>query len=239
MNDRNKLKSIIKNNKSFFSLGVVVFISIATFFRWFSFDIFSSSDWRYSYKESLGYFLSFPSWNPLSNFGKASITLWRAPYDFLVSVLGFFGADFSIIEKLLIFWPIVLLLPIGSFLLAKKMTKSNFASIITAIVFTFNTYFLAIITQGHLLLVIAYSIFPIVFIFVINAVERSETRQYILATMGLFIMGLLDFRVFYICFFIVVFYVLYHFFVVEEYKKKMVKKKCYTNNHQLNNNFAY
>jgi len=196
----------------------LLFMGSIIYFKWFSFAPFVNGDWGFLFKQSL---ISnfFPSiWT--TGFGDINIILWRYPFDFLNGIFGYLGFDSNVAEKFLYFWPIIFIAPVSSFLLVKKITKSNLAGFIGSLIFSYNTYFLSIDTAGHELLTIAFSwaVFAI-----LSFVYLMETKKRIfipLTALLLFIVGSYDLRSLYITAGALVFYAGYHQLIIEQSWRK-------------------
>jgi hypothetical protein len=200
--------------KVLFYLCLFVFLPIFSYWRWVSFASFVNGDWRFFFKESL---ISnfYPSiWT--TGFGDINITLWRYPLDFISGIFGYLGSNSNVSEKFLYFWPIIFVAPIASFLLIKKITKSNLGGFIGSLIFSYNTYFLSIDTQGHELLTVAFSwaVFAI-----LSFIYLLETKRKIfipLTALLLFIVGSYDLRSLYVTAGALVLYAFYHQLIIEK-----------------------
>lgn len=194
--------------KTIYCLISLIAISCFVYFRWFLFKPSAGGDWHYYNPDSLrDAFLHF-TWISSYNLGGVDLVSWRFPIDIFKFLIGFLGFDSSISDKLTVFWPSVIFGNIASFLLVKKILKSNLAAFIGAIVFNFNTYFIT--TNSAYLIYGATS--WVIFSF-ISFMTLLETRKYkfsIFSALLLFVSASYDFRVAYIgvflCFLYFVFY---------------------------------
>jgi polysaccharide pyruvyl transferase WcaK-like protein len=192
----------------------LVLISMVTFWKWISFDIFTKSDWGYYNSSQLKAFLNFSVWNFSNNIGVGDETLWRFPYYFVMGLLGNLGLPFEVVDKLVVLWPLIILTPLAGFYLLRTYNVSKFSSWIGALIFTFNTYFLSIITQGHILLNLAFVYGTFAFIFYKKGFEENNKKYHFLSILFITITGFLDLRSLYIMIFIIFFYSLFNLKII-------------------------
>ena len=206
--------SLLKRNKY---LILILLISILVFHRWLNLSIFAYSDWLFSFKETMKEFLIPSVWSTrYYGFGSADPVLWKFPLNFFYGIFGNMNLDFNFADKFLIFWPTIILSGIFSFLLVKKIVKSDLGALVGSFVFSYNTYFLSINTQGHELLTIAF-IFAILAIWLfIKTLEERKISLAIYTSLILFIVGSYDFRSLYITIWILFFYYLYFLFILNK-----------------------
>jgi hypothetical protein len=167
----------------------------------------------------------FGVWSSFS-LGSLNLEPWRllGPGNLLFGIFGILGFDSNIADKFLIIWPWVILSGVSSFLLVKKITKSDIGSLIGSFVFSCNTYFLAINTQGHLLLSIASVFSVFAFLFFIKFIETKKTSFSIVTALFLFLVGISDLRMAYLALLVLFIYALYFLFIIKDisdYKQKI------------------
>lgn len=169
----------------FFNFWLLSVLLLAAFvnFRWLSFDIFQYGDWRFHFAEVSKRFNELSPWDTFYTLGQPSIFLWKLPFDYIYGLFGKFGIDSNISEKLLVLWPIIFLPTAASFLLVRQVLGSNLAAFTGALVYSFNTYFLSINTQGHEFLTIAAAFGVFALIFLIKAIQENSSRTHIVAVL--------------------------------------------------------
>ncbi|MFA6973570.1 MAG: hypothetical protein WC238_02395 [Parcubacteria group bacterium] len=116
--------------------------------------------------------------------------------------MAFFGFDSNVYGKFLILWPFVLLTPILAFLFAKEILRDKRGAFVGACVYAFNTYYLAINTQGHFSLSLAGTFAPLVMLFFWRYFNDGRIKNLALAALFSMLIVAYDFRVFYMLFFI-------------------------------------
>lgn len=190
---------------------LAILVSMITFHNWISFNIFTKADWGYYFGNTLGDFLNYNIWNPKLNLGGPDVTIWRYPYFVAIGLLSKLGLSYQIIEKILVFWPIIVLTPLAGYNLGRTFKFDKFPSFISALVFSFNTYFLAIITQGHLLLNLGFAIATFSFTTFITAIRRNSIKHFMLSSAIAAVAGHTDLRCLYILMIVLFLYVLSNF----------------------------
>lgn len=128
----------------------LIFLSVLVYYRWIGPGYFVSSDWQYTSANSLKDFFHIGTWSNLNSFGKVNLNLWRLPIALVQGVFGFFGFDTRIADKVVFFFPIIFLVPIASYFYAKRLSDSRIGGVAGSLFFSYNTYFLAIGSQGHI-----------------------------------------------------------------------------------------
>jgi len=206
-------KFISKNRYAMYSIGILLILSTVVYWRWISFTIFSSGDWPYYFPET---FNSYPfsfTWLNLNDMGFANIIAWRSILATGQSIFAVLDLGSNISEKFLIFWPTLFFANVFSFLLFKKILKSNIGAVVGSIVFNYSTYY---ITASSAFLL--YSASPWVLLSLLLYINALESRKvYIQAFSGLalFVAGSYDFRVAYIGGFLLLSYCFYFLLVIE------------------------
>lgn len=175
---------------------ILIVIALITYHRWISFDVFSSGDWWYFTQYAMKEYFPLSIWYSLFGFGNIDITLWRVPViNMPFGLFGNAGFGQEVAEKFTVFWPSLIIGNIAIFLLAKKIFKSNIPSIISSLVFNYNTYYLV---STHFLLYAAGSWAVLSFYFFIETIEKRKITYALLTGLGLFITTAYDLRATYI-----------------------------------------
>jgi hypothetical protein len=185
---------------------LLLFISALAFHRWFSFSIFSKSDWPYLFPETLNEYFNYNTWSVRTNLGSPDSTIWRFPYYYLIGLMSRLNLGYSVIEKILVFWPIIVLTPIAGYNLGRSFKLDKVSSFICGLIFSFNTYFLAIITQGHILLNLAFAIATFGYLNFKRGLETKKNKYFFYSLILSTIAGFVDFRCLYILIFILFIY---------------------------------
>jgi hypothetical protein len=188
---------------------LLIIINIIVFFRWLTFDIFTYADWTFHSSEGL-LSLFLPSlWFSGVELGEVYLLLWRAPMNLLFYFFGAVGMDSGIADKLIVFWPSVLVGSIGSFYFCRYFTKNKISAFAGSIIFSFNTYFLAIQTQGHNLLVVAAAFAVVAFLSYSWSLYRQRLYFFAATAILMFVVGSYDFRTFYMLLWMLFFYFIF------------------------------
>jgi hypothetical protein len=196
------LQKIKTWSRSYWPIGFLLLLSGVVYHRWLSFGIFTHGDYWFQFSQTLADYLHYSAWSAQVSLGSPNLFLWG----WMVSLMpGFFGAlgfDSNIADKFFIFWPFAFLTPLFGYLFAKQVLKNSWGALVAALVFSFNTYYLAINTQGHFGLTLAGTFAPLVMFFFWRYFNTGRKKNLIAAALASLIVGGYDFRVFYILFFI-------------------------------------
>lgn len=209
-------------NKTLIYISALILITFFAYRRWLSFDITANSDWLYYFPQALKNFFYPSVWSNLAGLGLVNILLWRLPIDLLSGFFGILGYGYNVAEKFVFFWPTLILANISSYFLVKKITKSDLAGFIGAIVFNYNTYYLVLNSAFLLYSAAAWSI--ITLLVFMKALENKKIYWYILSGLTLFLTGSYDFRIAYITVFLLGFYFVFFSFYIEKFQKKIFIK---------------
>lgn len=202
--------SILKEREAIGYIIVAILLNIAVFHVWFSFSVFQHADWNYSYAATLRQLLFPTTWGIASDgFGTFDLTFWRLPIYFLYGIFGLLGFNSTIPDFFLVFFPIIFLTPLFGFLLVRRVTHSNTAGFIGALLISFNTYSLAILTQGHELINVAMAFCLGSLYFFDRGLEDSSIVNFILSALFLTISDFYDLRISYITLLILFLFFIY------------------------------
>jgi len=223
--NKNKIKEVWKNlDKNKFAILVLVLISLIVYWRWFfNFGDLFFTDWPFRFRETLTEISLWPqAWVGNLNLGNINQVPFQYPIEVLKNLLANIGFSWNLIERILFMWPTAIIAPIGSFLLIKKVINSTTGSFIGALLFSFNTYFLAAFQNGHMDLMVAYSLAPLFLLFLINSYkDKSIKNIYFLIFVG-FIIGVYDFRIFFSLAWISLFYFIFYILTEKNYNCKNI-----------------
>lgn len=226
----NKSKIILFEIKKYKYLIIILGVSLLVCYRWISFSIFAYSDWYFFFSDNIKELLKPSVWiNPSNSFGSISITLWKTPIYLIQGIFGALGSNSNVPEKFLVFWPIIIFGGIFSFLLIKKIIVSKIGSVIGSFIFSYNTYFLSINSQGHEYLTIAFIYTVFAFWLFIKTLEEKKIFLAVCTGMLLFIIGSYDLRALYITFILMFAYFLFFLFFLNKSSsfKKEIKTGLY------------
>ncbi len=198
---------------------LLVLLALLVYFRWLSFGIFTSGDSLFYYSDFLKSFIHPSVWSNSHNLGLINVVLWRFPIGFANGLFGILGFSINISEKFLYFWPTLIFANIASFLLVRKVTKSNLAGFVGAIIFNYNTYYFVGITAFLIYAAAPWVIFSLLFF--MKSLEKKSHLFSLLSLLFLFVAGSYDFRVAYIGVFLLLFYFIFYYLIVS---RKMLRK---------------
>jgi hypothetical protein len=196
--------------------AILILFTSATYGRLLDMGIHSYADWGFKDSSSLKGLLDFSIWIANLGFGSADITFWHAPVSCFNGVFGLLGFASNVSDWFVFFLPLVLLSALAPYYFLVSITKNRFAAAIGTLVFSLNTYYLTISTQGHILLTIAGCISLLAAWAYFRALELAKKRLFLIAGILLSITGFVDFRVAYITLIIFALMVVYHLIVARK-----------------------
>ncbi len=153
------------------------------FRSWFSFFPLSSGDWNYKFPEMIRGFTLYPyAWDAVFFNGlggnKVFLLSLNTYYLATISILfNFFHIPWVLIERLVWFWPFLIISVSSSYYLFRKLFSEKFA-LLSSFVFLFNIYILMIVGGGQMGIAMAYSIAPIVLASFIQIINNLGSKGY-------------------------------------------------------------
>lgn len=181
-----KIGDFIKHH---WHLLLLLFISIGS--HWYVFfdrNILSGGDWVWVPQKLLERLISYGQWGSHSNFGSIisfstnMVFYWTA--SILANISSFFSWD--IFTRLFFLVPMVVLTPLFSFLLFKKIFKNDLVAFFCSFVYIFNTFFLKLqldwITYAFI-----WWVLPALFLSVLNYLESKKNKYLIYNALFVFL----------------------------------------------------
>ncbi len=198
-----------KLNTSILILSLLLLVAFITHFRWLTFKILTYSDYYYYFRETVTEWFNPGTWSIVSTFGREDPIIWRYPFRLVFGILARSGLEFPVIGFFLSFLPALVVNIVASFLLLSKYLKSQFGVIVGVTVFSFNTYFLSINTQGHFSLTISAGLGVLSLWLFTESLDKHSFIYSLYTSLALFICGFYDMRYLYITVVLLILYVLY------------------------------
>lgn len=206
------------NKKTLTAVAILIGITILTHQAWLlSFATIIGSDWGFFYPQTMQEWFPIHSiWNPQLNFGYYDFVSvpFLLPY-FLRSSLAVLHVDFNIIDRLLYLYPVALLAPLAMFFLCFQLTKNRKASVIGALVYSINTYFLTI-QIGHFTLALVYALFPLIFLVFNSFLKTPKYLKLLLLLLLLFIAFSNEARIAFLGIMVLFFYFIFSLFYLRK-----------------------
>lgn len=178
--------------------GFLIVLIVVIFHNWFTFLLISAGDLGFFHKEQIIQYFNPPfMWETFRNLGfggnsfiSQGVYLYNIPLGFLGRYL-----DFSIIERIIWFSPILVAGFISPLILGKvfKLFPSKFYPLIS-LIYLLNTYFFMIMGGGQLTVVMGYVIFPLAFALFLKAIESTKLLPILLFSLVFSLLVAFDFR---------------------------------------------
>lgn len=127
---------------------------------WFRPGMIAFGDWHYMVGETTRDLFDVPrAWDPTRDFGRVNESLQGYPYLLAVGVLRRLGAEFSIAERVLFFFPFTFLPLVAMAALTRRFTSSYLAVAVSSSLYALNTYAL-VVGNNQLTVAMAYAFAP-------------------------------------------------------------------------------
>lgn len=161
-----------------FWVGLLLIISIVVHWRWFSFSTLSNNDWQYISTGLISAWSDIQNigvWKDINGVGKSDEQPYFAIIRYAYSLFSNFDKSYEIGLFFIYLLPIIVVPPIATFFLLKKIFQDDIYAFLGGIVLSFNTYFLVLQT-AHLTIAIAYSILPLLLLFFVNIYQCNKNK---------------------------------------------------------------
>jgi len=169
-----------------FDILLFLFLTFLIFRSFFSLSVLSGGDFRFEYQENARALFSPPYvWDGF--FSAGSLGNYRAPYLFpylplfLTGLLTKINMNFILVERIVWFFPILIITLLSPFLLAKKLfSQSKGIQRAAPFIYVLNTYFLMVVGGGQVGAAMAYGLLPLLLLLTINLSKNPNLKKSIL-----------------------------------------------------------
>lgn len=162
--------------------------------------IHASGDWGVFTDATIDDFFSFANnatWQSFSGWGNAVLEPYYFPFYFIRGFFGLFDNSYYLGMLVVYQLPIIIVTPIGIYLLLKKFFSSEIIVVLASFVYLLNTHFLSL--QGeHITIAMAYVFLPITLWATIRLIEVGTSRYVAILSILSFFMILHEPRMVYI-----------------------------------------
>lgn len=181
---------------------------------WFNWEIIARGDWKARSAGWIKDWFDAPyAWDagdfggvPFANAGR--IVRW--PLYFLQAFLNqVFALPYSLTERIIWFFPFLLLAPVGIYLLTKELFKSRIAAFVSIFVFVFNNFVLFRAHGAQMGLLMCYALTPLVLFFFIRAFKKKFWVNILASSLVLVLIAYNDVRLATLVFAVMFFYSVY------------------------------
>jgi len=189
-----KISSFIKQYWHLFLLSIISFIS-----HWYVFfdnKILNAGDWVYVPFSLLKQLIGYSLWNSYNNLGTIipfapnMVFYWFA--SILANILPFYSWD--IFTRLFFLVPMVFLTPLFSFLLFRKIFKSDLIAFYSACIYSLNTFFLKL-QLDNITYAFIWWILPALFLSILNYLETKRNTYLIYNALLVFLGFVYELRI--------------------------------------------
>lgn len=173
--------------------------------------IMTKGDWGFNFKEQMEPYFSLPYawWSEISiSTMKTPMFAWY-PLIITYGVLAkFFSFDFSILERVLFFFPVTFLPALSMYYLTHSLFKNRVVCLFSAILYSSNTLIL-LWSITWLTLSMTYSLTPLILALFIQSLQEKSSKKVVLTSIILAISFAYEARITYMTLWILVLYFLY------------------------------
>lgn len=207
---------------------LLFFFTLLIFRSFFSFSVLMAGDLPYVYIERYKDLIMIPNaWDALRNYGLGGTYIPFLWYyftsNFLIILLAKLGLEWNIIERLIYFFPFLLISVSSSLYLCKKVLGQDSMYPVSSFIFLLNTYILMIIGGGQVQIALAYAIAPFILGFSLNifySVGKKRIQNSLIWGLLLSLQALFDVRILYLTLMAVfLYYILYS---IKNYKRNAI-----------------
>lgn len=168
--------------------------------QWLWPGIHAGGDWGVLTDATIDDFFSLAnnaSWQSFSGWGNAVVELYYFPFYFIRGFFGVFDNSYYLGMLVVYQLPIVIITPVGIYLLLKKFFASEMIVVLASFVYLLNTHFLTL--QGeHITIAMAYVFLPITLWATIRLIEVGTSQNVAILSILLFFLILHEPRMVYI-----------------------------------------
>ncbi len=202
---------------------IIIFLfGFVTHWQWFINDgIFTYGDTIWSTHSKVSELVDFPNLMSYSNLGSINIALSIFPIDFIQGLLVKCGIDKDLVFKLFFLFPIALITPLSSYLLAYYILGNKLASITASSIFTYCTPII-VGTTGILTSSVVVAISPLIILYFIKFFNEQKISNLYICLLITAIGISYDVRFVFLVYLILFLYFIY--FSIINFKYKYIKE---------------
>ncbi len=203
---------------------------VVVYNAWFlNFSVRTAGDWGYFVKAASDTLRRhyFSIWLSDTQFGRVLLDAGQAPTYAAYGWLSYYlHTSYALNERIVHLWPAVIVAVFGAYALVYYIFRDKLAAILGALVYSANTYFLALLTGG-LTLAVAYAFAPLVVLFYMRAMNGQKLSDIIWCALTLAACGAYEPRVGYIVVFVLIVLAAIHFFCIWQPKNRILSGKTF------------
>lgn len=200
------------------AVGMIALLVLGAYWRWFRPGVLTYADWPFHYVDYLQQYFPFPSSWSLTYTGLgqfAYVSILSVPLNTLQGWLAHAGVSYAVIERLLWFIPLIVLAPLGTYVLLKYLFGKRLIAAVGAVFYTVNTYAVVDFGQnGHVPSGDAYALMPLIMWLLIRGWERGRWSDRLLAGIVVVLQAQYDIRFTYLTFGVLASYILFRLLYV-------------------------
>lgn len=218
------MKGLFKNKIYIILLLVISFIS--HWYIFFDYRILNWGDWVYYFNSQSSTVLNFIIY--LAPFDLGLIMPLPSNWVFYLTFyfINFLGISWDVFTRLFFLIPMVFLTPLFSFLLFKKIFKSNLIAFFSSCIYSFNTFFLKL-QLDHITYAFIWWILPALFLSIINYLETKKSKYLIYNSLLVFVGIVYEIRIMILVLVFLSFFQFIHLIIDNNRLKKKIRDNIY------------
>jgi len=196
-----KIYKLIKNSR-ILDLIFLGLLSIIVYHTWFKPGIIGVGDWVPWSRGAMLNLLSQP-------YGTSAYYIY--PINLLHGVLSYVGLNYSVIERLIWYYPFVFLSFLSMYFLTYVLFKKRIICLFSSMIYAFNTYVGVII--GQMTLGMGYALAPLIIAFFIKGINERRIRDGIISGLLLSLSLSYDMRMAYLTSMVIILFIVFRFLI--------------------------
>lgn len=183
--------------QKYLAFGFIVIFFLIVFRGWFLPGVLSYGDWPYLYPSSVSQIVPFSSWDVLFNNGMGQSSLPKIWFDsYALSLVKIANIlSWPVFERLIWFFPYILVSFSGAYLLSRKVGLNYYSNLLSGLIYSSNTYILLIVSGGQVGVFSAYAFLPYAFYGLYNLLHNFSAKNSVIFGVLTSIVILLDLRI--------------------------------------------
>lgn len=182
----------------FFDIALIFALNLFCCREWFRPGIISYGDWSYYPREFLSDSLIFPFCWTSRFFTGPTFMLYNWPLQGIISLISRLGFDFGVSERVVYFFPYVILSVLGIYYFTYVLFKQRIICFFSTLFYVFNMPNLMVVAGGLLDRTTAYALVPLALAFFIKGEKENQFINHLLSGVILAVMTFYELRVSYI-----------------------------------------
>jgi hypothetical protein len=189
---------------------IATLISTIVYHKWFyTLTLLSGQDWGYYFQTAAISLAKAPYLLLNDSFNTTNLTISNYP---VLLLWGLFSVIFpyELTERILFFWPAIIIGVYGAYRLCYEISGSNKGAFWGSMLFIVNSYVLTLTYAGHITLLVGYSLIPFILYCLIKNLNSNDNKYVYLQSIAMIVLSIYEFRILYIFLWIELIYLIFN-----------------------------